>query len=66
MYQDLKKDYCWPEMKRYITLYVARCLVCQKVKVEHEISTGILQPIKVKEWKYDSVAMDFVVGLPST
>ena len=41
-------------------------MVCQKVKVEHQVPSGLLQPIKIPEWKWDRIKMDFVVGLPLT
>ena len=41
-------------------------MVCQKVKVEHQVPSGLLQPIKIPEWKWDRITMDFVVGLPVT
>ena len=36
MYQDLKKIFWWPRMKRDVAEYVAACLVCQKVKIESD------------------------------
>ncbi|GKA72837.1 putative reverse transcriptase domain-containing protein [Tanacetum coccineum] len=30
MYQDLKKLYCWPNMKASIATYVSKCLTCSK------------------------------------
>ena len=36
MYQDLKSTYWWPNMKREVALYVAHCLTCQQVKIEHQ------------------------------
>lgn len=66
MYQDLKKIYWWPGMKNEVAQYVAACLVCQKVKIEHQKPVGMLQPLDIPEWKWDSIAMDFVVGLPRT
>jgi hypothetical protein len=30
-----------------------------------EIS-GLLQPLKVTEWKWEEMGMDFIVGLPHT
>ncbi|KAA3487359.1 reverse transcriptase [Gossypium australe] len=34
------------------------------VKVEHQVPSGLLQPIMVLEWKWDRIKMDFVTGLP--
>ena len=36
MYRDLKESYLCPKMKRKIAEYVAKCAICQQVKVEHQ------------------------------
>ena len=36
MYQNLRGEYWWNNMKREIAQFVSRCLVCQQVKVEHQ------------------------------
>jgi len=51
-------------MKRDIAECVAQCPSCQLVKDEHQKPTGQLQPLDVPMWKWDQIAMDFVVGLP--
>jgi len=51
-------------MKKKGAQYVAACLICQKSKVEHQKPPGMLQSLYIPEWKWDSIAMDFVVGLP--
>jgi hypothetical protein len=38
-------------MKREIAEYVAKCTICQQVKVEHQRSAGELQPLLIPEWK---------------
>ena len=53
-------------MKRDITEFVARCLVCQHVKVEHQNPVGLLQPLPIPSWKWEHVTMDFIIGLPRT
>ena len=50
-------------MKRDVSKFVTKCLVCQKVKAEHQVPSGLLQPIRIPEWKWDRITMDFVVGL---
>ncbi|KAG8478649.1 hypothetical protein CXB51_028449 [Gossypium anomalum] len=39
---------------------------CLAVKAEHQVPSGLLQPIMVPEWKWDRITMDFVLGLPLT
>ena len=51
-------------MKQEVADYMAKCLTCQRVKIEHQRPVGLLQPIDVPEWKWDSVSIDYVVGLP--
>ncbi|KAK8987271.1 hypothetical protein V6N11_027027 [Hibiscus sabdariffa] len=66
MYQNLKERYIWAGMKKDIFDYVARCLTCQQVKAEHQHPSGLLQPIRIPEWKWDHITMNFVTGLPLT
>jgi hypothetical protein len=66
MYQDLKEKYWLYGLKRGVATHVALCDVCQRVKAEHQGPVGLLQPLKVLEWKWEEISMDFVVGLPRT
>ena len=66
MYQDLKQFYWWKGMKREVTEYVSRCLTCQQVKAEHQVPTGLLNPLPIPQWKWDNITMDFVSGFPLT
>ena len=36
------------------------------MKAEHQVPSGLLQPIRIPEWKIDRITMDFVVRLPLT
>ena len=42
------------------------CLVCHKSKIEHQKPSGMMQPLFVPEWKWDSISMDFVGVFPKT
>ena len=66
MYQDLRQHYWWDGMKKDVSDFVARCLVCQQVKTEHQKPAGMLQSLDIPEWKWDKITMDLVPGLPKT
>jgi len=64
MYHNLRRDFWWRGMKKDIAEFVAKCLVCQQVKIEHGKPAGLMQRIELPTWKWEHIAMDFVVGLP--
>ncbi|KAG8481374.1 hypothetical protein CXB51_026156 [Gossypium anomalum] len=66
LYRDLRELYWWPGLKREVTEFVRKCLTCQQVKAEHQLASGLLQPVKIPLWKWERVTMDFVSGLPLT
>ncbi|GJV29756.1 putative reverse transcriptase domain-containing protein, partial [Tanacetum coccineum] len=66
MYYDLRDRYWWPRMKKDIVVYVSRCLTCLKVKVKHQRPSGLLQQPEIPEWKWERIAMDFIMKLPRT
>ncbi|WVZ75840.1 hypothetical protein U9M48_023864 [Paspalum notatum var. saurae] len=66
VYHDLKERFWWYGMKRAVAEYVAVCDTCQHVKAEHQRPAGLLQPLKILEWKWEEISMDFIVGLPRT
>jgi hypothetical protein len=66
MYKDLKTRYWWYGMERDVTEYVAICDTCQRVKEKHHRLVELLQPLKILEWKWKEIRMDFIVGLPHT
>jgi hypothetical protein len=66
MYQDLKLKYWWYGLKRDVAAHVAMCDVCRRVKAEHQRPTGLLHPLKIPEWKWEEIGMDFITRLPRT
>ena len=65
MFIDLKEYYWWPGMKKEIAKFMARCAICQQVKVEHKRSMRELQPLPIPKWKWKNITMDFVFELPN-
>jgi hypothetical protein len=53
-------------MKKDVLAHVALCDMCQRVKAEYQRPAGLLQPLKIPEWKWEEIGMDFIVGLPHT
>ena len=53
-------------MKRDVTEYVSKCLTCHQVKAEHQVPTGLLNPLPLLQWKWDNITMDFVLVFPLT
>jgi hypothetical protein len=37
-----------------------------RVKAKHQRPAGLLDPLKILEWKWEEIGMDFIVGLPCT
>ena len=66
MYQDFKKLFQCPGIKKEIAKFFYACLTCQKSKIEHQKPMGLIQPLSIPEWKWNSVSMDFLLGFPVT
>ena len=66
MYQDLKTSYWWSGMKRDVSEFVTKCMVCQKVKAEHQVPWDCYSLSGYPKWKWDRITMDFMIGLPLT
>ena len=46
--------------------YVVRCFTCQYVKAIHQHLAGLLQPITISKWKWETITMNLIVALPRT
>ena len=53
-------------MKKDISKYVFKCLTCQQVKAEHQVPSGLLNPLPIPQWKWDNITMDCVSDFPLT
>nr|GEZ48417.1 hypothetical protein [Tanacetum cinerariifolium] len=51
-------------MKADIATYVSKCLMCLRVKAEHQEPSGLLVQYEIPQWKWDNITMDFVTKLP--
>jgi hypothetical protein len=53
-------------MKRVVARYVSKCDTSRKVNADYMKPGGLLQPLRISEWKWDDINIDFIVGLPLT
>jgi hypothetical protein len=61
-----RKQFYWPGLKKDIAKYLAQCIECQQVKAEHRHPAGLLHPLPIPEWKWETISMDFITGLPTS
>jgi hypothetical protein len=66
MITTTRKQFYWLGLKKDITDYLAKCLECQQVKVEHRHPAGLLQPLPIPKWKWEINSMDFITELPKS
>jgi hypothetical protein len=65
MITTTRKQFYWPGLKKDIAEYLAKCIECQQVKAEHRHPAGLLQPLPIPEWKWETISMDFITRLPT-
>jgi hypothetical protein len=46
--------------------YVSLCDACQQVKAKHQRPAKLLLLLKIPEWKWVEIGMDFIIRLPRT
>ena len=66
MYADLKKLFWWKNMKADIAGHITRCDIYNRIMAEYQRPIGLLKPLDVLMWKWESMSMDIIVGLPRT
>nr|GFC41521.1 putative reverse transcriptase domain-containing protein [Tanacetum cinerariifolium] len=49
MYHDLKQYFWWSDMKGDVATFVARCLICQQVKIKHQRASVLLQQLDIPD-----------------
>ena len=62
----LEEIFWWECLNRNIEEFVAMCPNCQQAKSKQQKPGGSLQEIQIPTRKWESINMDFVVGLPWT
>ena len=63
--EQVRRFYFWPKMQSDIRKFVESCIICQKAK-GHSTNAGLYTPLPIPDKPWDSISMDFVLGLPKT
>jgi hypothetical protein len=59
-------NYWWPQMSRYIGIYIKHCDLCNRTKVQRQRPFGELHSSETPEAPWDVISIDFIVELPES
>jgi hypothetical protein len=60
------RNYWWPQMSRYIGIYIKTCDLCNRTKLQHRRPFGKLHPSETLAAPWDTISVDFMVELPKS
>jgi hypothetical protein len=63
---QVNQNFWWPGWRTDVERYGFDCPVCQRNKAHTVKKAGLLQPLSVPSFKWESVSMDFITQLPTT
>jgi hypothetical protein len=62
----IARNYWWPQMSRYIGIYIKTCDLCNRTKLQHRQPFGELHPSETPAAPWDTISVDFIVELPES
>ena len=65
-YELITRNFFWPHMHNYINTYISSCNQCNRCKPSRHKPYGYLQSLPVPNKPWESISMDFIVGLPNS
>jgi hypothetical protein len=63
-YRQIRERFSWKGLKDDVLKHIRECTTCQQNKSEQTHLAGILQALPIPEQKWESISMDFIIGLP--
>jgi hypothetical protein len=64
-FSKMNDSYYWPGMRIDVKKFMDRCRIFHHMKGKRK-NTGLYQPLPIPERSWDTVSMDFILGLPRT
>jgi transposase InsO family protein len=62
----IARNYWWPQMSCYISIYVKTCDLCNWMKVQRRRPVSELHPSETPEAPWDTISVDFIVEPPQS
>jgi hypothetical protein len=63
---SVSRYFYWPKMIDSIRDYIAGCVECQRNKSSSQKPYGLLHPLQIPDWRWQSISLDFMMPLPKT
>jgi hypothetical protein len=63
-FELVTRDFFWPRIRRFVKRYVSTCDTCARAKAPRHKPHGHLVSLPVPSRPWESISMDFIVGLP--
>lgn len=61
---SMGRHFWWPTMRVDVRRWGQECPTCATMKADHGRTQGLLHPLPTPDRPWDSISLDFVVGLP--
>ncbi|GJS47997.1 putative nucleotidyltransferase, ribonuclease H [Tanacetum coccineum] len=61
MYIDLNQNFWWNSTRHDVARFMAKCLTCQQLKIEHQRASDLLQPLDIPTWKWEKISWTFML-----
>ncbi|GAA5865615.1 hypothetical protein JCM5353_007723, partial [Sporobolomyces roseus] len=64
-FERFRRNFYFPQDKQFVTNYVTTCEPCFRAKSRRTKAHGLLQPLPIPDRPWSSIALDFIVKLPT-
>ena len=65
-YEQLRRDYYFPHMRKFIKEYCDTCAICPLAKTPRHKPWGLLKQLEVPTYPWQGITMDLITDLPES
>jgi len=62
----VSRNFYWPRQRKYVHRYVDHCDICHRIKPIQHAPCGLLKPLELPHWLWDTISIDFITALPTS